>query len=65
MEYKMTSKRKKKKKQRTKQPQKTPKTYIDILLSFLYIKETRLHEHGFVFMTFYEDLQDVLETQES
>lgn len=41
------------------------KTYIDVLLSLVYVKETRLYEHGFVFMTFYEDLQDVLEIQES
>lgn len=47
MEYKKTSKRK-------KPNPKTIKTYRDILLSLMYLKETRLHEHGFVLMKMYK-----------
>lgn len=58
MEYEITSKRKNPK-------AKNPNHTWIILLSLLNIKETRLHDHGFVLMTFYEDLQDALEIWES
>lgn len=56
MEYKIISKRIK------PNPKKNQNIYI--FISLLYIKETRLQEHGFVFMIFYKDLKDVLETCE-
>lgn len=43
MEYKITSKRKPPK-------PKNLRTYIDILLRLLYIEETRLHDHGWMFL---------------